>query len=167
MKQVMLAEPKNHGVFLKQWQLQTMALCGVTFLAIFAYIPMFGIVLAFKSADYSINIIKSLIESPWVGLDLFKEFFSDNQFLDVLWNTIGLNLLQLCINFPAPIIFALLINELYNVKLKRLVQSISYFPHFISWIVFGGIVAGMLSVETGVLNPVLNTFGLISEPLHF
>ncbi|WP_040949811.1 ABC transporter permease [Gorillibacterium massiliense] len=151
--------------FLKQWQIQVMALLGVVFVLIFNYAPMFGIVIAFKKADYSVNLMRSLTEAPWVGFQYFREFMNDYQFRDILLNTVGLNLLQLAINFPAPILFAILINEIMHKRFKKIVQSISYFPHFISWIVFGGIVINMLSVETGVVVSGLLKLGIISEPV--
>ncbi|WP_391574986.1 ABC transporter permease, partial [Cohnella sp.] len=113
----------------------------------------------------SVNLMRSITEAPWVGWDYFKEFILDYQFRDILLNTVGLNLLQLLINFPAPIIFAILISEIAHKRFKKLVQSISYFPHFISWIVFGGIIINMLSVETGVVVSALLKLGIISEPV--
>lgn len=151
--------------FLKQWQIQAMALSGILFVLIFNYLPMFGIVIAFKKADYSVNLLKSIVDAPWVGLDYFREFMSDYLFRDILFNTLGLNVLQLLINFPAPIIFAILISEIGHKRFKKLVQSITYFPHFISWIVFGGIVINLLSVESGIVVPLLTKLGIIDEPV--
>jgi putative aldouronate transport system permease protein len=151
--------------FITQWQLQTMALSGIMFVFVFAYIPMFGVIVAFKKADYSLNLMQSVVEAPWVGFKYFEEFFKDDKFLDIMSNTIGLNLLQLLINFPAPIIFAILISEVLHTRFKRIIQSISYFPHFISWIVFGGIIINLLSVETGIVVPLLTSLGLMDEPV--
>jgi len=153
--------------YARQWQIQAMALCGILFVLVFNYAPMFGIVIAFKKADYSVNLMRSLTEAPWVGFAYFKEFIYDYQFRDILLNTVGLNLLQLLINFPAPILFAILISEVAHKRFKKIVQSISYFPHFISWIVFGGIVINMLSVETGVVVSALLKLGILSEPVSF
>ncbi len=150
-----------------QWQIQSMALAGVLFLVVFAYAPMFGIILAFRDADYSVDILRGIRSAPFIGLKYFKEFLTDREFRGVLRNTIGLNLLQLLINFPAPIIFALLLNEIRNLRFKKVVQTITYFPHFLSWIVFGGIVLSMLSLDTGVVNWVLLRLGIVSEPIHF
>ncbi|TLS50908.1 sugar ABC transporter permease [Paenibacillus antri] len=152
--------------FATQWQLQFMALCGILFVLTFHYAPMFGIVIAFKQADYSVNLLRSLTEAPWIGLEHFREFIDDYMFRDILLNTVGLNLLQLLINFPAPIVFAILISEVAHGRFKKIVQSISYFPHFISWIVFGGIVINMLSVESGIVVPVLQGIGLMDEPIN-
>lgn len=128
-----------------------MALAGVIFLAVFAYAPMYGIVLAFKDGDSFLNIAQAIRSADWLGLAHFKEFLTDFQFKDVMLNTLGLNLLQLLINFPAPIIFAILMNELSH-RFKKSVQSVTFFPHFISWVVFGGIFLSLLDYDTGILN---------------
>ncbi|MCU6707725.1 ABC transporter permease subunit [Paenibacillus sp. J5C_2022] len=146
---------------LRQWQIQAMALLGLLFVLLFNYAPMFGIAIAFKRADYSLNLMQSLATAPWVGFVYFQEFFHDYQFKEILYNTLGLSLLQLLINFPAPILFAILISEVTHNRFKRIVQSISYFPHFVSWIVFGGIIINMLSVETGIIVPILQKLGLM------
>ena len=124
---------------------------------------MFGIVLAFKDADRSLNILEAMSDSPWCGLDNFKAFLLDNSFVDVLINTIGLNLLMLLINFPMPILFALMLNEVRSVRFKRAIQTITNFPHFISWAIFGGIILSLTDMTTGVITPVLEAFGL-SDP---
>ncbi|MFC3800474.1 ABC transporter permease [Cohnella sp. GCM10012308] len=152
---------------LSQWQLQMMVLGGVVFIVIFAYLPMAGITMAFKKMDYSYNLTKDIFASPWVGFDNFLNFFNDYQFKDILWNTLFLNLIQLLINFPAPIIFAILINEVFHTRFKKIVQSLSYFPHFLSWIVFGGIVLNLLSQDSGVLNPALKALGLIQNNIDY
>lgn len=166
----MLHISRGKGVlagFLSQWQLQGMALLGVLFLLTFNYAPLFGLVVSFIDADYSINLLASIKKFDWVGFEFFKEFFSDEQFMDIVKNTLGLNMIQLLVNFPAPIIFAILLNEIVHRKFKRFVQTITYFPYFISWIVFGGIVINMLSVDLGVLNPILIKLGMIQEPIPF
>ncbi|MEK0314671.1 ABC transporter permease [Cohnella sp. 56] len=152
---------------LSQWQLQLMALGGVVFIVIFAYLPMAGITMAFKKMDYSYNLTKDIFTAPWAGFDNFMNFFNDYQFKDILWNTLFLNLIQLLINFPAPIVFAILINEVFHTRFKKIVQSLSYFPHFLSWIVFGGIVLNLLSQDSGVLNPALKTLGLIHDNVDY
>ncbi len=150
-----------------QWEIQVMALSGVLFLVLFAYVPMFGIIVAFKNVDYSVDIMRAMREKPFIGLQFFKEFITDREFLNVLKNTLGLNLLQLLINFPAPIIFAILLNEIHSLRFKKLVQTVTYFPQFLSWIVFGGIVISMLSLDTGVVNWALVGLGIIRQPIHF
>ena len=125
------------------WQIFLMAMAGVVFLAIFAYIPMIGIAMAFKNLDYSMNVMKDLMTKPWVGFENFVKFIRDAQFKTVMLNTLSLGVLELVITFPIPIFFALMLNELRNEKFKRVIQTTTYFPHFISWVVYGGIVTGI------------------------
>ena len=129
------------------WQIFLMAMAGVVFLAIFAYIPMAGIAMAFKNLDYSMNVMKDLANKPWVGLANFAKFIKDAQFKTVMMNTLSLGVLELVITFPIPIFFALLLNELRSNKFKRVIQTTTYFPHFISWVVFGGIVSALLTSD--------------------
>lgn len=144
-----------------------MAMMGVIFLFVFCYIPMTGIVIAFKDMDYVLNISKALVERPFVGLENFKAFMQDRDFVNIMLNTLGLNLLQLLITFPAPILFAILLNELLSTKLKKTVQTVTYFPYFISWVVFGGITLSMLSPEGGIINDMLVGMGFIDLPISF
>lgn len=148
-------------------QLFFMASLGFLFLLAFAYAPMFGIVLAFTKGDYVMDIMKAMFGSEFVGFANFEKFLTDPDFLNVVWNTIGLNLLSLALTFPAPIIFALLINEFKHKGYKKAVQTISYFPYFISWIVFGGIILALLDPQTGVVNGLLVQFGIVEEPINF
>jgi len=143
-----------------------MAGLGVLFLLVFNYAPMYGIVLAFKNGDYMMDIRKAIFESDWVKWRNFEKFLVDPQFKSVLMNTLGLNMLSLIITFPAPIIFALLINEVRNRRFKQVVQTLSYFPHFLSWIVYGGIILNLIDPQTGLMNDVLMKLGLIESPLN-
>lgn len=140
-----------------------MAMCGVLFLLVFSYAPMFGVLLAFKNGDRSINIFQALIQGKWVGFNNFKNLFSDRKFVDVLLNTVGLNSLMLLINFPAPILFALLINEIQHKRFKKAIQTMTIFPHFISWIIYGGIIIALTDMTTGIFNPILEAIHL-SDP---
>ncbi len=157
---------KNKASFFKQLAnqkyLQAMALLGVIWMLVFNYIPMGGIVIAFKK----FKITRSIAEAPWVGLQYFKEFFMDDNFLNIMQNTLGISLLKLFIGFPLPIIFALLLNEIRNVKFKKIAQTISYLPHFLSWVVLGGIMVTWLS-KTGVINDFLVAANIIKEPISF
>ncbi len=146
---------------LKQWDLQIMALPGVIWMFIFNYIPMYFIVIAFQR--YS--VAKGIGGSEWVGLDNFIEFFHDDRFNLVIWNTIGLNLYRLAICFPAGIIFALLLNEVSSMKFKKLVQTFSYLPHFLSWVIVSGIMFNWMS-DTGMLTDLLVKMGIIEEAYH-
>jgi putative aldouronate transport system permease protein len=152
----------NLGRWWNQRYLQFMVLPGLIWMLVFNYIPMGGIIIAFKK----FKITKSIAEAPWVGFKYFKEFFMDSNFTDVMVNTMGISLLKLFIGFPLPIIFALLINEIRGIRFKKVTQTISYLPHFLSWVVLGGILTTWLSKE-GVINDFLVTFHLIKEPISF
>lgn len=139
-----------------------MASLSVVFLAVFAYAPLYGLALAFKEGDGWLNISKAISVAPWNGLDNFKAFFEDPDFWGILWNTLGLNILQLMINFPCPIIFAVLTAELISDKFKKFVQTVTFYPHFISWAVYGGIFLSLFALDTG-LPALLQKAGLVSE----
>ena len=145
------------------WTLVGMASLSVVFLAIFAYAPLYGLVLAFKDGDGYLNISQAISSAPWCGFDNFAAFFSDPDFGNIMFNTLGLNILQLLINFPCPIIFAVLTAELISDRFKKTVQTVTFFPHFISWAVFGGIFLSLLDYDTGIVNNALYNMGLISE----
>ena len=149
------------------WQIFLMAMAGVVFLAIFAYIPMIGIAMAFKNLDYSMNVMKDLMTKPWVGFENFVKFIRDAQFKTVMLNTLSLGVLELVITFPIPIFFALMLNELRNEKFKRVIQTTTYFPYFISWVVYGGIVSALLTSDGGLINNVMMDAHLISRPINF
>ncbi|GLX68457.1 ABC transporter permease [Paenibacillus glycanilyticus] len=146
-----------------QFEQQSMVWPGIIFLFIFAYYPMYGILIAFKDYD----MFAGVSGSPWVGFSHFKEFFIDPNLYTVLRNTLAINGLNLMIGFPAPILFALLLNEITTQKFKRFVQTISYLPHFVSWVVFGGLILTILSPTNGILNYLLVSMGVISEPVNF
>ena len=146
----------------KQRYLQMMVIPGIIWMIVFNYIPMAGIVIAFK--DF--NIVKPISAAPWVGFKHFIAFFNDDAFWNVMTNTMGISLLKLIIAFPLPIAFAILLNELKKKKFKSLVQTVSYLPHFISWVVLGGIMITWLS-NTGMINEVLVGAGVINEPIVF
>ena len=144
-----------------------MASLGFVFLLVFNYAPMFGIALAFKKGDYVIDIKDAIFNSDSAGLENFAKFLTDPEFKDVVINTLGMNVLSLIITFPAPIIFAFLINEVKNKAFKRVTQTVSYFPFFLSWIVFGGIILNMLDSQTGIVNDILVSLKLVEEPINF
>ncbi|MDQ0343682.1 putative aldouronate transport system permease protein [Lederbergia wuyishanensis] len=146
-----------------QLEIQSMVLPSIIFLIIFAYIPMYGIVIAFK--DY--NLFQGISGSEWIGFTHFKEFFNDPLLGGVIRNTLVINGLNLLIGFPAPIIFALLLNEVTNKRFKSIVQSISYLPHFVSWVIFGGLVLTMLSPSNGIINYLLLQLGILDEAINF
>ena len=146
----------------EQFQLQSLIWPGLICCFIFCYIPMYGIIIAFQ--DY--NILSSISGTEWVGLKYFKEFLTDPSLGNVMRNTLMLNGLALLFSFPAPILLALFLNEIKNIKFKKVVQTISYLPHFLSWVIFGGIVLEML-MPTGVISMMLYRSGLTAEPVNF
>lgn len=150
--------------FWKQIEIQSMVLPGILFLIIFSYVPMYGILMAFKK--YTVAS-PSLISAPWAGLKYFKEFLTDENLLLILKNTLGMNIIGLIVGFPVTIIFALMLNEILNTRFKKIVQTISYLPHFISWAVFAGIIMRMMAVDGGVINYYLVKLNLVKEPVFF
>ena len=134
---------------------------AVALLIVFKYVPMYGVGIAF--VDY--NIVKGILGSAWNNFKWFEWVFNDHFFWRVLRNTVILSLLRLALGFPAPILLALLLNEVRNTSFKRSVQSISYLPHFLSWVVLGGIIKELLSVQRGVVPYLMTVVGL--EPINF
>jgi putative aldouronate transport system permease protein len=148
----------------RSWMLYLMLLLPLSFFIIFRYIPMTNIVIAFK--DY--NIFQGVWSegSPWVGLQWFKQAFSRNDFWLAMRNTITLNLLDLIVGFPAPIILALILNELIFKKFKKVTQTIIYLPHFLSWIIVSSIATRLLAPTNGVVNMFFaENFGM--KPIDF
>ena len=141
----------------KNWVCYLFILPMLIYVIIFNYIPMNGIQLAFK--DY--RVADGIWGSAWVGLKHFKTFFESYQFKDLLWNTLSLSLYSLIAGFPMPIIFALLLNYITNVKLKKVVQMVTYAPHFISTVVYCGMILIFLSSD-GVINQLLKLIGIDS-----
>lgn len=148
--------------WLSQWQLQVMVWPSIILLIVFSFIPMFGLITAFQ--DYS--PLTGFFASEFVGLDNFKAFLGDSDFYNVLTNTLAISLLKLLIGFPLEIVLAILINELRAGPFKRVTQTISYLPHFLSWVILGGMIISWLS-SSGLVNSLLMSLHLIQEPLPF
>lgn len=146
---------------LAQKDLQAMAIPGAIWMIIFNFIPMYFIIISFMRY----NVAKGVFRSKWLGLANFQEFFTDDRFWLVMWDTFGLNFLRLLIGFPLPILFAILMNELINLKFKKFVQTVTYLPHFLSWIIVGGIMYNWLS-DSGFMTEMLVSLGVIPEPVH-
>ena len=142
---------------LKQRWLQLFVLMGLIYMLVFSYLPMFGVIIAFKNYRISSGII-GMITSPFVGLRNFIEFFTDWQFKDLFLNTIILSLFKLFFAFPLPIVLALALNEVKNNAIKRTVQTVSYLPYFISWVIVYGF-CNILFTKSGVINDFLAAFG--------
>ena len=128
----------------------------VLYIVIFKYLPMLGTVMAFQN----FKIARGIFESPWVGLKHFEALLTSPDFWSVLTNTIMLNVWLIVFGFPVPILLAILLNEIRSKVFKNSVQSILYVPHFISWVVLGGIFIGLLSPSTGIINNVMAALGL-------
>ncbi|WP_105614779.1 ABC transporter permease [Vallitalea okinawensis] len=137
-----------------------MLLPGLIVVLLFCYGPMYGVLIAFK--DYKMT--KGILGSDWVGLKYFMQMFKRPQFINVLWNTIIISFSKLLFGFPVPVIFALLLNEIKGMKFKKVIQTVSYLPHFVSWVVLGGIFINLLSL-TGPVNEIRQLIGL--EPIIY
>lgn len=147
----------------RYWVLYAMLLLPVSFFIIFRYIPMNYIQIAFK--NYS--IVKSPMEMEWAanhGWEYFIQAFSNRDFLYALRNTLLLNFLDLVIGFPAPIILALIFNELAFKRFKKFTQTVAYMPHFLSWIIVAGMALQLFAPSTGLVNIMLNKMGFESIP---
>lgn len=138
-----------------------MILPGLFLLLLFNYGSMYGLIIAFK--DYRIG--SGIWGSKWVGLKYFSDLFASRDALSALKNTILISLYRLFWGFPAPILLALLLNEIGHKFFKRVVQTINYLPHFISWIIISGMVINMLSPNTGIVNYFIQAFG--GKPIYF
>ncbi len=134
---------------------------AMSFFLLFKYVTLFGEVIAFK--DF--RLLEGIWGSPWVGLKHFRILFHSPDFWMILRNTLLLNLYNLIVAFPAPIVLAILLNEVRVNWFKRVVQNMLYLPFFISWVVLGGIITSLLSPSTGVVNSLLQFFG--QEPIFF
>ena len=151
--------------------LQVMALLGIAWMLVFNYIPMYGILIAFKKNFFITTPLfsKKFFTTPWAtngGFQHFINFFKDEEFFNVMANTLGISVLKLIFNFTLPIIFALLLNEVRNIRFKKAVQTITYMPHFLSWVVLGGILTTWLG-EGGLFNDLLIKMGLLKEGVAF
>ena len=151
------------ALFSKMWryrQLYLLLIPALVYVLIFSYGPMYGIQIAFKNYKGALGIL----DSPWVGLKHFKDFFSGYYFWDLLKNTLVLSVYNLIVGFPIPIIVALILNET-GPALKKAAQTILYAPHFISTVVLCGMIVTMFSKESGVVNTVLDALGM--ERVYF
>lgn len=142
-------------------QLVFMLIPVVIFFAVFSYYPLYGILIAFK--DYSIS--RGILGSPWAGLRYFRQFFSSPYFGRLLRNTVLISVYSLLWGFPIPILFALLLNEFKDGKFKRVIQTVSYLPHFISLVVICGILIDIFSPQGGVVNSLL--YSLTGKRINF
>lgn len=140
-----------------------MVIPALILLALFRYGPMFGIVMAFQEFD----VFEGFLGSRFVGFEHFVRFFQYRNFWQIMRNTLVISFLKLTLGFSAPIILALFINEVQIAPLKRFFQTVSYLPHFISWVIVGGMIISLLSVGNGSVNILLEALGIIDEPVNW
>jgi putative aldouronate transport system permease protein len=152
---------KEH--FRLYWQLWVFALPSIAFVLLFAYVPMYGVQLAFREFDFT----KGLTGGKWVGWQYFQQFFNDPMFGEILTNTFRISLWTLVMGFVIPIILALLINQIGNRKIKGFVQTITYMPHFISTVVMVSIIQIFLAPSTGLLGRFLGPTSIMGDPNAF
>ena len=141
--------------------LLSMLLPALAYYILFQYVPMYGITIAFK--DFSFR--RGILGSTWVGFAYFEKLFALRSFWRVFQNTLIISLYKLIFTFPAPILLALLLNELRGIRFKKTVQTLSYLPHFLSWVVLGGMFIQILSPSYGPVNLLLGSIGI--KPIHF
>lgn len=145
-----------------QLVLQSMVWPALLVLLVFSYIPMYGAIIAFKDFD----IIKGIAASPWAGLKHFKALLADPSLWNVMRNTLILNVLGTLICFPAPIVLAVFINEMKMGRFKKVSQTVSYLPYFLSWVIFAGLILEMLR-PSGIFSDILVKLGFSVKPVNF
>ena len=152
-------------ILIKHKTLYLLLVPGILYFLIFHYIPMFGVVIAFQDYRLDKGIIGMFYDARWIGFDNFTRLFNSYYFLRILRNTIVMSLYKLLFGFPGPIILALLLNELRNRIFKRTVQTISYLPHFLSWMIVCGLAVAVLNPTSGLVNQVIKDLG--RQPVFF
>lgn len=148
-----LNEMSNLQFFIRHKGLYLMLLPGILYFILFRYVPMGGLVIAFKNY----TPFKGIWGSDWVGLAQFKKFFDTPDFMRLLRNTLGISVLQLILYFPMPIILSLFLNELRNDKYKRLIQTLVYIPHFVSWVIIASLTYQLFNQTDGVITYLMKT----------
>ncbi|UUZ85259.1 ABC transporter permease subunit [Paenibacillus sp. P26] len=146
---------------LQNYELYLFLLPTILYFLVFHYIPMYGVQIAFKN----FIAVKGFTGSPWVGFEHFERFFESYQFVTVLRNTLGISLYELAVAFPAPILLALLLNQVTSERFKKIVQTVTYAPHFISVVVVVGMLYLFLSPKHGLVNQILPALGV--QPVFF
>lgn len=136
---------------------------AIIWYAIFCYYPMYGVLIAFKNFKFNLGILGS----QWVGLRYFKNFLGDSYFWNIVKNTLLISVLKLACGFPAPIILALFINEMRNLRYKKVVQTLSYLPHFVSWVVVVALLTKLLSPNNGAINELRHAINPDAKPIFF
>lgn len=146
----------------KSYMLYIFLLPAVIMVAIFCYAPMYGVLMAFQNYSPS----KGILGSPWVGFEWFERFFNMPRFWQILGNTLTLSVYSLIVGFPIPIILAVLINSVESNRFRRVTQTVTYMPHFISTVVLVGMITVFLSPRSGFLNHMLEMFGAAEDTYY-
>lgn len=164
VKNAELANKKSKIKLLgKQKMLILMSLPFVLYIILFRYIPLWGWTMAFQ--DY--KPYKSFTQQDWVGLKWFIQLFTEKEFLLSLRNTVGMSLISTALGYITAILIAVFLNEVRIIGIKRFVQTVSYLPHFLSWVIVTGLVANVLSVEDGILNDILLGLHIVKSPIQW
>jgi len=148
---------------LHDWRLYLMVLVPIVYYIVFCYKPMYGLVIAFQKY----NLFKGVAGSKWVDWDNFEFVFSMRDFPIALGNTLILNFLDLLFGFPVPIVLAIMLNEMRMVRVKKIFQTVLYLPHFLSWVIIGGMVLVIFAPTTGIINATLLKLGWINKNIPF
>jgi putative aldouronate transport system permease protein len=148
--------------FQREGQVWLLCLPMIAWVIVFCYLPIYGISTAF--VQYVPG--KPIVGAPWVGLQYFKEFFTNPEFGMIMRNTLAISGLNILFGFPAPILLALLINEMRTGRFKKVIQTVSYIPHFVSWVVMASLIFALLGSE-GLLNKLLLSLHLTERPILF
>lgn len=149
-----------------QLELYAMMAPATILIILFSIVPLFGLLIAFKNYR-PVSGVVGIFTSPWNDFKNFKILFKNYDFIPMLKNTLGINLLNNLISIPVTLFFALMLNEVTNERFKSLIQTVTYMPHFLSWVVFGGLFMTLLSTDNGFVNSILMNLGLIKEPIGF
>ena len=147
----------------KQKMLIAMSVPFVLYIILFRYVPLWGWTMAFQNYKPA----RTFFQQTWVGFRWFKELFQSKEFLLSLRNTVGMSLISTALGYISAILIAVFLNEVRVIGIKRFVQTVSYLPHFLSWVIVTGLVANVLNVEDGTLNNILLGLHLIDEPIKW
>lgn len=151
-------QSRSHGIFWylkRDWQLYALMFLPMLFILVFKFLPYTGLSIAFK--DY--KVAKGYADSPWIGFNVFRKVFKKRDFGQSVYNTLLLNILDLVFSFPMPVILALILNEVKNKYFKKVTQTLLYLPHFLSWVIIGGIGYSLFSLSSGVVNILIQNAG--------
>ena len=160
-KTVNFVKPRSNKIKSSNWQFWAIGALPLLFIIIFHYVPMGGIVMAFK--DFSAR--KGIWNSEWVGLQYFKQFLTSPSSSKIIWNTLILGIYSLAASFPVPILLAIGLNEIRGGRFKKTVQMVTYAPYFISMVVMVGLIMQLTDLRTGILNQILELVGI--DPVNF